>query len=180
MALVPLVSESDATDPDVKRVYDEIRVELGFGMVPNLFMSMATRPRFLEANWNHFRSTVLDGALPRTLKEMVGILISQHNASEYALRVHLHGLSALGISEEVLRLLVEDVDRCPLPEPERLALRFGLKAGTDPKGLGKSDLAALEHAGLGGDEIMELIATAHLFNAVNQYTDAIDLEIDAL
>lgn len=180
MAWVPLIGEHEAADPVVKRVYDEIRVELGFGMVPNLFRSMASRPAFLEANWAHFRSTVLEGALPRTLKEMVGILISQHNASEYALRVHLHGLSALGISEEVLRLLVEDVDRCPLPAPERAALRFGLKAGTDPKGLSADDFAALKQAGLGADEVFELVATAHLFNAVNQYTDAIDLEIDAL
>lgn len=180
MAWVPLIGEDDATDPMVKRVYDEIRVELGFGMVPNLFRSMASRPAFLEANWNHFRSTVLDGALPRTLKEMVGVLISQKNRSEYALRVHLHSLSALGISEEVLRLLVEDVDRCPLPAPERAALRFGLKAGTDPQAVTAADITALAKEGLGADEIFELFATAHLFSGTNQYTDAIDLEVDAI
>lgn len=180
MTLVPLIEEADVTDPVTKRVYAEIRAELGFGIVPNLFKSMASRPGFLEANWNHFRSTVLHGHLPRTLKEMVGILVSRANASEYALRVHLHSLSALGISEAVLDRLVSDFERCPLPEPEKAALRFGLKAGTTPHAVDADDFAALEKQGLGGDEVFELIATAHLFNGVNQYTDAISLELDAI
>lgn len=180
MTLVPIIAESEAHHPVVRRVFAEIRADLGFGIVPNLFKSMATRPGFLEANWIHFRSTVLEGHLPRTLKEMVGILVSKANGSEYALKVHLHSLSALGISETVLARLVDDFDACPLPETEKVALRFGLRAGTTPHDLGPDDFALLEKHGLSGEEAFELIATAHLFNGVNQYTDAISLELDAI
>jgi len=180
MAHVPLVAEDAVTDPLVQSVYDQIRRELGFGMVPNLFQSMASRPAWLEANWNKFRSTVLEGELPRTLKEMIGILISTANNSQYALKVHLHSLSALGISESVLDLLVEDLDRCPLPPREKIVLAFGRKAGVDPHALCADDFAALRSASLSEGEIYEVIATANLFTAVNQYTDAISLEIDAV
>jgi uncharacterized peroxidase-related enzyme len=180
MTQFAIIQEDAATDPKVLAVYDNIRRELGFGMVPNLFKSMATNPDFLEANWLKFRSIVLHGSLPRTLKEMIGVVISQAHNSEYALRVHLHGLSALGISEEVLRLLVEDFDRCPLPERQKATIQFGLLAGTKPLEVTKQDYERLYELGLTEEEVFEIVATTNLFTGVNQYTDAISLEIDKL
>ena len=180
MSHFPIIEPTQATDPKVKAIYEEITSELGFGMVPNLFKSMATLPDFLEANWKQFRGTILHGDFPRTLKEMIGVVISQANNSQYALKVHLHGLSALGMSEEVLRTLVSDFDACPLPEREKAVISFGLKAGTKPQSLTDADYTRLHNLGLDDDEIFEIIATAHLFAGVNQYTDAINLEIDKL
>jgi len=180
MATVPLIEKDQLTDPTAKRVYEEILDELGFGIVPNVFKSMASRPAFLEANWNHFRSTILQGDIPRTLKEMIGVAISQANNSQYALNVHLHGLSALGMSEEILNTLVSDFDACPLPERDKTMIRFGLKLATEPLKVTEADYDQLRESGLDDDEVFEVIATAHLFTGINQYTDAINLEIDEL
>lgn len=180
MSQFPLIEEEQATDPKVKAVYEEIRIELGFGIVPNLFKSMAINPDFLEANWRKFRATILHGALPRTLKEMIGVAISQANHSQYALQVHLHSLSALGISEDVLHRLVADFANCPLPLRQRQVIQFGLQAATQPQTLTAADYQSLYALGLEAAEIFEIIATACLFVAVNQYTDAIGLEIDQL
>ena len=175
------IVEYDAlTDPKARKVYEEIIAELGFGIVPNLFKSMASSPDFLEANWNKFRGVVLRGKLPRTLKEMIGVAISQKNDSQYALKVHLHGLSALGMSEEVLRTLVADFEACPLPAREKAVIRFGLLAGTQPHALKDEHFDELRKLGLSETEIYEIIMTANLFTGVNEYTDAIALEIDAL
>jgi len=168
MAYFPLQDYDQVTDPKVKAVYEEILTELGFGIVPNLFKSMSINPDLLEANWKKFRSTILQGDVPRTIKEMIGIAISQANGSQYALQVHLHGLSALGITN------------CPLPEREKAVISFGLLAATKPQKLTGADYQNLQDLGLDQSEIFELIATANLFTEVNQYTDAISLEIDAL
>ena len=178
MSQFPIVEEP--TDPKAQAVYNEIKAELGFGIVPNLFKSMAMNPDLLEANWKKFRSTILQGDIPRTLKEMVGVAISQANGSEYALKVHLHGLSALGMSEKVLQLLVSDFDACPLPEREKAVIRFGLLAATQPRKLTPTHYEELGKMGLDQAEIYEIISTANLFTQVNQYTDAIALEVDAL
>ena len=169
-----IIEEDAVTDPRVSAIYEEIKAELGFGIVPNLFKSMAAHPAFLAANWTQFRGVILQGKLPRTLKEMIGVAISQSNNSEYALKVHLHGLSALGISEEVLRLLVTDFASCPLPERQKAIISFGLTAATAPQTLSDADYNTLHQLGL------DDVATANLFTGVNQYTDAIKLEIDAL
>ena len=180
MAHFPLVEPDEAADPKVKAIYAEIGAELGFGMVPNLFKSMALNPDLLEANWKKFRATILTGALPRTLKEMIGVVIAQATQSPYALQVHLHSLSTLGISEELLHLLVADFDRCPLPQRQKAVIQFGLQAATRPHSLTASHYQALREMGLDDAELFEIIATANLFTAVNQYTDAIDLDIDQL
>jgi len=180
MTYFPSPTYEEVTDPKVQAIYDEIKAELGFGIVPNLFKSMTIRPNFLAAQWQHFRTTILQGTLPRTLKEMIGVAISQTNHSEYALRVHLHSLSALGISEEVLHLLVTDPANCPLPERQKQAILFGLRVATQPQDVSEQDYAHLKSLGLSKAEIFEIIATANLFTGVNQYTDAIALEIDQL
>jgi uncharacterized peroxidase-related enzyme len=180
MTRFPLTPDHEVQSPIVAAVYDEIRRELGFGMVPNLFKSMALNPAILRANWDKFRATVLQGLLPRTLKEMVGVLISQANGSEYARRVHLHGLSAMGMSDAVLQALVADYMSCPLPEREKQILRFGLLVATDPLSLTDADYERLREHDLRDVEIFEIVATADLFASVNAYTDAIALDLDAL
>ena len=180
MAHFPIQEYDQVTEPKVKAVYEEILAELGFGIVPNLFKSMAISPDFLEASWKKFQATILQGSVPRTLKEMIGVAISQANGSQYALQVHLHGLSALGISEEVLQMLVSDFANCPLPEREKAAINFGLVAATKPYQLTYADYQHLQDFGLDQEEIFELIATANFFTALNQYTDAIALDIDNL
>jgi uncharacterized peroxidase-related enzyme len=180
VAHFPPLEYDQLTSDKARRIYDQIKAELGFGIVPNLFKSMGAHPEFLETQWNHFRSTILHGELPRTLKEMVGVAISQHNNSQYALQVHLHGLSALGMSEEVLRTLIADFEACPLPAREKAAIRFGLLAGTQPQKLTQAHYEGLRQHGLDDVEIFEIVATANLFAGVNQYTDAIALEIDSL
>lgn len=180
MTHFPLVQYDEATDPKVKEVYDQILAELGFGIIPNLFKSMAINPEVLEANWKKFRATILKGDVPRTLKEMVGVAISQYNNSMYALKVHLHGLSALGMSEEILSTLVSNFDACPLPAREKAVIQFGLMVATKPHDLEDAHYQKLYDLGLDQSEIFEIVATADLFSAVNRYTDAIALEIDAL
>lgn len=180
MSRFPLVAEDAVQNPEVAAVYDEIRQELGFGMVPNMFKSMAIRPTLLRTEWNKFRATVLQGHLPRTLKEMMGVLISDHHGSEYAKLVHMHGLSAMGTSDAVLGSLITDFAHCPLPERDKAILRFGLTAGTAPLQLTDADWQTLRDHDLSDEEIFEVIATANLFAGVNVYTDSAAVPVDQL
>lgn len=176
----PLLDDAEVHDPRVADVYAEIRRDLGFGIVPNIFKSMAVRPPYLRAMWDLFRSTILEGQLPRALKEMLGVLISQENDSEYTMKVHLHSLSTQGVADEVLSMLVRDFDHCPLPEREKLVLRFGLLSATDPLQLTETDYQHLREHDLTDEEIFEVIATATLFAAINAYTDTLGVPVDQL
>lgn len=101
----PLLDTATVTDATVRTVFGEIERELGFGIVPNMFRALANQPTVLRATWDLFRATVLQGRLPRIVKEMVGIVVSKANNSDYALQVHLHSLGVQGVAESVLAAL---------------------------------------------------------------------------
>ena len=78
---------------------------------------------------NLFRATVLRGALPRAVKEMVGVVVSAANGSEYALKVHLHSPGVQGIGDEVLAALASGASEAPGLSPSVTAvLRMAHKA----------------------------------------------------
>ena len=87
------------SDPVVRAVFGEIERELGFGIVPNIFRAMAGQPAVLRATWDLFRATVLQGTLPRAVKEMIGVAVSAANHSPYALAVHMHSLGVQGVNQ---------------------------------------------------------------------------------
>ncbi|BAW02586.1 hypothetical conserved protein [Thermus thermophilus] len=90
----------------------EIVEELGFGMVPNAFAWAREVPEVQTALWKAFRHVVLKGILPRTVKEMMGVVASRRAGSEYAARVHLHALMVQGVEAPLL----EALERGEVPE----------------------------------------------------------------
>lgn len=181
MAKFPLVDPATTTDPLAKQTFDEIEQELGFGMVPNIFRSMGSNPPLLAANWRKFKATILEGSLPRTIKEMLGVVVSHVNGSDYAKLVHLHSLSVQGVQELWLHQLTsEPYDTSALPDTIAAMAAFARQAALDPHALGPEHYAALADAGLRDGEIFEVIATIDLFQSVNAYTDLAAVELDQI
>lgn len=176
-----MVGPAAATDPVTVRVYAEIERELGFGIVPNVFQAMGSCPWFLEANWGAFRATVLHGSLPRLVKEMIGVVVSTANGSDYARLVHLHSLGLQGVADDVLEALSSGETSYPSLSPSIVAvLQFAQKAARTATSLTDADFASLTDAGLSADETFEVLATIQVFNAVNVFTDAAQVPIDAI
>lgn len=181
MARFGLTDPTLVTDPLARQTYDEIQRELGFGMVPNLFRSMGSNPPLLTANWQKFKATILQGQLPRTVKEMIGVVVSDIAGSEYAKQVHLHSLSVQGVQALWLRQLTsENGDNGALPDTIRAMVAFARKAATSPIGVSEADYDSMLEAGLTEEECFEIITTIDLFKSVNAYTDLMKVEIDQL
>jgi uncharacterized peroxidase-related enzyme len=179
---VPLIAPEDAADAAVRAVYAEIERELGFGIVPNVFRALAGQPAVLRAVWDLFRATMLEGDLPRVVKEMVAVVVSAANDSRYALAVHLHSLDVQGVAAGALAALAGGDAVVPGVAPgtgallrlARVAVRDGARAVTD------ADLAAAAAAGVGPEELAEAFAVIDLFRYLNGFTDLARVPIDAL
>lgn len=179
MTRFPLADPEEATDPRARQAFDEIQQELGFGIIPNIFRSMGSNPALLLANWQKFKATILQGQLPRTVKEMVGVVVSDVQGSEYAKQVHLHSLSVQGVQALWLRQLTEEeIPDNILPETLRALIVFARKAAANPRQITDDDFASLQAAGLSGAECVEVVAAIDLFKSVNAYTDLVAVEID--
>ncbi|GIW31830.1 MAG: carboxymuconolactone decarboxylase [Meiothermus sp.] len=160
----------------MEHIDQEIREELGFGLVPNVF-AHAQSLELRTALWKAFRHVVLRGALPRTVKEMMGVIISRARGSSYAAEVHLHALMVQGTETALLEALRRGEVPSGLPGKVQALLVFAHKAATAPDpGL----LEGLRRAGLSEAEVQEAVAVVGLFALVNHWTDLLEIPLDPL
>ena len=83
MASIKLISEEEATGK-VKEIYEEIKSQLGIDFVPNLYKVMASKPGYLEANWNKDKAVMIEpGKLDPLTKEIIAVAVSAVNNCEY-------------------------------------------------------------------------------------------------
>lgn len=176
-----LIAPGTSSDPTVIRVFAEITQELGFGIVPNVFRALANHPGLLDSTWNMFRAVVLQGNMPRVVKEMVGIVVSYVHDSPYARDVHLHSLTVQGIDKEILAVLARgDTPSKGIAPAHAAVLAFARHAATKPNAIPQSARDAMTNAGLDTEDIMEVIASIQLFSAINAFTCVAAVPLDAL
>ncbi|PKN19900.1 MAG: hypothetical protein CVU71_05910 [Deltaproteobacteria bacterium HGW-Deltaproteobacteria-6] len=83
MASIKMVSEEEAVGK-VKEVYEDIKSHLGIDFVPNLYKVMASKPGYLEANWNKVKAVMVEpGKLDRMTKEIIAVAVSAVLGSHY-------------------------------------------------------------------------------------------------
>ena len=161
----------------MESVRQEIERELGFGLVPNVFAYADPAPEAQTGLWKAFRHIVLRGLLPRTVKEMMGVVVSHENRSPYAKGVHLHALMVQGVEGALLETLAKGELPEGLPGKTGLLLRFAQTAARNPR-----DPAAvgLLQGQFSPGEIAEAVAVVALFQMVNAWTDLMAIPLDPL
>jgi alkylhydroperoxidase family enzyme len=83
MASIKMISEEEATGK-VKDIYGEIKSKLGIDFVPNLYKVMASKPGYLEANWNKVKAVMIaPGKLDPLTKEIIAVAVSAVNGCDY-------------------------------------------------------------------------------------------------
>ncbi len=83
MASIKMIPEEEATGK-VKEIYEEIKSQLGIDFVPNLYKVMASKPGYLEANWNKDKAVMIEpGKLDSLTKEIIAVAVSAVNNCEY-------------------------------------------------------------------------------------------------
>jgi len=83
MASIKMISEEEATGK-VKEIYEDIKAKLGTDFVPNLYKVMASKPDYLEANWNKVNAVMIKpGKLDRLTKEIIAVAVSAVMGCEY-------------------------------------------------------------------------------------------------
>lgn len=164
-----------------QQTFDQIEQELGAGMVPRIFLLLEGNPALLQHIWGEFREIILRGSLPRTIKEMVGLLVAVNTHCDYVKVVHMHSLTLQGVDPHALKAISErDYTPGQLSSTAHAALRFGAlavqmrAAHAKPAGaegptwqeLRQQSADALASTNLSDGEKFELMATVAFFEQV--------------
>ncbi|WP_041721035.1 carboxymuconolactone decarboxylase family protein [Alkaliphilus metalliredigens] len=80
MARIKPVSLENATE-EAKEIFENFLEQRG--NVPNMFRTLAHRPKILETAYEHFSTILQTGTVDIKLKEMVAVRVSQLNDCGY-------------------------------------------------------------------------------------------------
>lgn len=162
---------------EAQKVFKEI--EAAFGRVPNLFKAYALYLPLLEANWNKFKAVMLrQGSLSRRVKETIALLVSKDNGCAYCIATHTAGLKALGLTEQAIRSIEENLDAADFSAKEKALITFARQVNWVPLQISDEAFAHLRRVGTSDEEIVEALGVMELYTAFNKFLDALHIEID--
>jgi AhpD family alkylhydroperoxidase len=93
------------------------------GNIPNMFRTVAIRPKHLQTMIAHFRTVMNEGTVPPLLKELLWVRISHLNQCRYCLNSHTVLARRHGASEALVEAVQDRGSPAPLDavEPAWLA-----------------------------------------------------------
>lgn len=170
------IYEATTATPEVKEVFAEI--EAAFGKVPNLFLTYANHLPLLKANWNKVNAVMGEGTLSQKTKQAIAVLVSRDNGCAYCVAAHTGVLRAMGITEEEIKAIEEDLSQANFSAMEQALISFARKANTAPTRIADEEFEALQRAGASDAEIIEALGVMELFTAFNKFLDSLQVDID--
>jgi len=170
------IQPSALQTPDVSAIFQEI--EGAFGRVPTLFGTYAQHPPLLQANWNKVKAVMMEGSLRRKAKEAIAVLVSRDNSCSYCVAAHTGALRAIGVTDEELAAIEEDLDRADFSAKEKALINFARKANREPLRISDTEFEALRRTGANDAEIVEALGVMELFTSFNKFLDSLEVEVD--
>lgn len=83
MANIKMIAEDEAM-AKTKEIYEDIKRSLNIDFVPNMYKVMASKPGYLEANWNKIKTIMQEpGKLDSLTKEIIAVSVSAVMGCQY-------------------------------------------------------------------------------------------------
>jgi uncharacterized peroxidase-related enzyme len=174
---LPMITEDEATD-DVARVYTEVKHDFQLPFIPNIIKTLAVSPAALTIHWNLIRGLFQHTTLPQSLMAMILFTIAKSSHCEYCSANHELTCRTLGVDEETLNALVEDLSHVS-PQRLRVIVEFALKVSHHPQSLTAEDYERVRAEGVADEELVEIILIAALGSYLDILADALKSEVDA-
>ncbi|MDJ1485189.1 carboxymuconolactone decarboxylase family protein [Cytophagaceae bacterium YF14B1] len=177
-SLFTIVSYNEAI-PEVQKIYDETKKELGIPFVLNWFKCQGNNAILLRGNWEKLRSTLIMGNVPNLVKQLIIYNVSSKRKCEYCATAHAIFANMMGKAIGGNDFIItENQDSDIIPVSYKTALRVVTKGALHPETIGQEDFDELYEAGFDSGEIQELMAQADLVNMLNTIADISGIKVD--
>ncbi len=161
---------------ETEKIFGEI--QSAFGMVPNLFKTYAHHPALLEANWNKVKAVMMQGSLSDKAKQAIAVLVSKDNGCKYCVAAHRGALKSIGVSDEELAKIEENIALADFTAKEKALIDFARSANRDPLRIPDTDFQTLRGTGATDAEIIEALGVMEVFTSFNKFLDSLQVAID--
>lgn len=176
MAWIKTVSPEKATGR-TKEVYDSIFERRGH--IANIFIAEGMEPEVLSYQVGMYTELMMGpGPLSREEREMIAVVVSAANKSEYGATHHSEALGDVDKNPEALAKILHDfVTKSESPRIKAL-LAYAAKLTLDPKDITEDDIKDLREVGLTDEEILRADLVASYFNFSNRITLGLGIELE--
>jgi len=172
-----LLEYEDAPE-SVKKIYDDIFEYLGNeGLVDYFKVLGRYNITVLEVTWNALKNLLVKGELPRSLKELVFVAVSNEKNCHYCTDIHTAMCKLLNVDEGDIQKILEKATNLN-PKRVKLSIEFSKKMAINPGSVVESDHQTLLDAGLTESQIFELMALVSLVNYSNTLAQGMMIDVD--
>lgn len=156
-------------------IFEQIEQEFGVDIIPKVFKRLESQPALLTHLWGQFYALVLQGDLPRVLKEMVGLVVATTAHCDHICAVLLRSLTEQQAKQQTLAAIGQgNYEAAEVSHATLAVLRFTAIAVNNLtidrtftehqwEQLQDQTRQALDNTGLEESEQLELVATIALF-----------------
>lgn len=137
---------------------------------PQLWDALACFPKKGAGPLILYSDIVLRGPSPLSIgeREMIAVMTSRLNGSEFCANTHSVYACAFGISNEVLEAVPESVESNCIEERMKPILRYAIKLTEDPASINETDTQAILDAGWPEEAIYDTASVVGLFSLTNR------------
>jgi AhpD family alkylhydroperoxidase len=170
---IPML-ERDQVPPELGVLYDALLQTRG--VVPNMFKTVANTPALAMGIAALLKPLLSDGALPGWYKELVATRMSVLQGSLYAVTAHSLSARQKGAKEEQIVAIKSDFENGPFTDAEKLGLRCADRLHHSAIQIDDAFYAKLKTE-YNDPQIVELIATASVFEFFPRFVDALRIPV---
>jgi uncharacterized peroxidase-related enzyme len=170
------VEEAEAVG-EVAQLYAEIKRDLQAPFIPNMFKTLAVSPAALASAWGLYGNFLRNTTLPGALMSMILFTVAESRDCEYCAAQNEFACRSLGIDDETLTALVEDLDSVS-PERIRTIIAFALKVSHDPLAIDAQDFERLRDQGITDEEIVEIALNAAGATFFDILADSLKVQVE--
>lgn len=171
--ILPL-QESEVRE-DVQNLYREVRNS--FGIVPNLFKTIAHKPDVLLALYPFATSLLSDNSLSAKVKELAILTTSKTNRCHYCVVHHTEMGKKVGLTQEQIDSISDCRDSDLFNQEEKTVIQYAEQVTKDAEAVSDELFSKLK--GFYSDQqIVLLTLIIGLFQIFNKFNGALQVELE--
>ena len=168
--------QSDAANPEIKKIYDRLSAELG--QVPNYLKTLAHSPHYLEAVSNLFLTMAGESGLSSKIKTLVALKTCKMDRCWITIKSHIEAAQAAGWSEAQIEEFDEYIASDLLNHYEKDVLQLVELVLTAPDDIPQLQFWAQLDNHFTSDQVVEMITLIGFHSMVNRFLLAVEVEPD--
>ena len=159
---------------ETKAIFEAM--ERQFGMIPNLFATIARYPKALKPLLDLYQAISKDSAIEPCLQELANLEVSRINRCNYCLTHHTQMAKMDGLADEQIDSLKGGLDK-NFSDRERVVIAYARQVTKDAEYISDELFKRLKSY-FSDSEIVNLTLIIGLMNVFNRFNGALGVELE--